>query len=210
MTNNIEWKTSQALVSYPDAMEQMEARVEQIIAHQASELVWFLEHPPLYTGGTSAKIHDLLDGKRYPVYPTRRGGQYTYHGPGQRIAYVMLDLRQREQDVRKFVYRMEEWMIRSLAEFDVTGERREGRVGIWVVLPSGKEAKIGAIGVHIRKWVTSHGLALNVHPNLTDFSAIVPCGIQEHGVTSLHDLGVKVTLEEVDVVLRRVFGEVFV
>ncbi len=210
MTNNIEWKTSQTLVGYPDAMEQMETRVEQIIDQQATELVWFLEHPPLYTGGTSAKVQDLLDGKRYPVYPSRRGGQYTYHGPGQRVAYVMLDLRQREQDVRKFVYQMEEWMIRTIAGFGIKGERREGRVGIWVVLPTGKEAKIGAIGVRIRKWVTSHGLALNVNPDLRDFSAIVPCGIQEHGVTSLHDLGVKATMEEVDAVLKHVFGEVFV
>jgi lipoyl(octanoyl) transferase len=187
----------------------MEARVSAIREAAAPELVWLLEHPPLYTGGTSAPDEDLLDPRRLPVHRTGRGGRYTYHGPGQRIAYVMLDLTRRDRDVRCHVHRLEEWMIRTVAHFGVKGERREGRVGIWVARPSSKEEKIAAIGVRVRRWVTYHGVALNVDPELDHYRGIVPCGIADHGVTSLAKLGVAATMEEVDRTLRATFGEIF-
>ena len=205
----IEWRVSETPVEYAAAVEEMEGRVAGIRAGAAAELVWLLEHPPLYTAGTSARDEELLDPRRLPVHRTGRGGRYTYHGPGQRIAYVMLDLRGRGQDVRCYVHRLEEWIIRTLACFAVRGERRDGRVGIWVVRPAGNEEKIAAIGVRVRQWVTYHGLALNVDPELEHYRGIVPCGIAEHGVTSLARLGIAATIEEVDTALRRTFAEVF-
>ncbi|MGB0697194.1 MAG: lipoyl(octanoyl) transferase LipB [Rhodospirillaceae bacterium] len=205
----MEWRISDGLVAYPDSLAAMEQRVTDIRTEGAEELVWLLEHPPLYTSGTSAQPTDLLDPERFPVYKAGRGGQYTYHGPGQRVAYVLLDLAQRGKDIRCHVHRLEEWMIRTLAEFSVQGERREGRVGIWVARGGGREDKIGAIGVRVRRWVTFHGLALNVEPDLSHFGGIVPCGISNHGVTSLWDLGIHVTMEEVDSALLRVWPEVF-
>ena len=205
----IEWRVSETPVEYAAAVEEMEGRVAAIRAGAAAELVWLLEHPPLYTAGTSARDEELLEPGRLPVHRTGRGGRYTYHGPGQRIAYVMLDLRRRGQDVRCYVHQLEEWIIRTLARFAVRGERRDGRVGIWVVRPSGNEEKIAAIGVRVRQWVTYHGLALNVDPELEHYRGIVPCGIAEHGVTSLAELGIAATMEEVDTALRRTFAEVF-
>jgi lipoyl(octanoyl) transferase len=205
----IEWRVSETLVEYAAAVEEMEGRVAAIRAGAAAELVWLLEHPPLYTAGTSARHEELLEPSRLPVHRTGRGGRYTYHGPGQRIAYVMLDLRRRGQDVRCYVHRLEEWVIRTLACFAVHGDRRDGRVGIWVVRPSGNEEKIAAIGVRVRQWVTYHGLALNVDPELDHYRGIVPCGIAEHGVTSLAELGIAATMEEVDTALSRTFAEVF-
>jgi lipoyl(octanoyl) transferase len=208
-TGAIEWRIGETPVDYEPAVEEMEARVAAIRAGTAPELVWLLEHPALYTAGTSARDEDLLDPSRLPVHRTGRGGRYTYHGPGQRIAYVMLDLARRGPDVRCHVHRLEEWIIRSLARFDVCGERRDGRVGIWVVRPGGAEEKIAAIGVRVRHWVTYHGLAINVDPELAHYRGIVPCGIAEHGVTSLASLGVRATVEEVDAALRATFAEVF-
>ena len=187
----------------------MEARVAEIRAGRAPELVWLLEHPPLYTAGTSADDADLVDPGRFPVYRTGRGGQYTYHGPGQRVAYVMLDLQGRGGDLRRYVHDLEDWLIRALARFNVKGERREGRVGIWIARDAGREDKIAAIGVRVRRWVTYHGIALNVDPDLGHFEGIVPCGVREHGVTSLVDLGLPVTLADADVALRAAFEEVF-
>ena len=205
----IEWRIEPGLTAFADAHAFMEARAAQIRVGEASERIWLVEHPPLYTAGTSADPADLIDPERFPVHDTGRGGQYTYHGPGQRVAYAMLDLKLRGSDVRAYVHDLEEWMIRTLALLGVTGERREGRVGIWVVRGHGREDKIGAIGVRVRKWVSFHGLALNVNPDLSHFTGIVPCGIAEHGVTSLHDLGVKASMAEVDQALRTVFEEVF-
>lgn len=209
----VEWTVSDTLVPYADALEIMDARVAAIADGRAAEAVWLLEHPPLYTGGTSAHDDELLD-QRFPVHRVGRGGQFTYHGPGQRVAYVMLDLRQRGPDVRRYVATLEEWIIRTLAHFNVRGERREDHIGVWVRRPDkgpGCEDKIAAIGVRIRRWVTLHGLALNVDPDLTHFSGIVPCGVadQRYGVTSLTDLGHVVTLPEVDMVMRREFNELF-
>lgn len=204
-----EWRVTDALVPYPDAEAEMVSRVDAIRAGTAPELVWLLEHPPLYTAGTSARDADLLTPSRFPVYKTGRGGQYTYHGPGQRVAYVMLDLKRRQADVRRFVQDLEDWLIRTLWRFNVRGERRDGRVGIWVPREGGREDKIAAVGVRVRKWVTFHGIALNVDPDLSHFSGIVPCGIRNHGVTSLHDLGLPVTLGNVDVALKSCFDEVF-
>jgi len=205
----IEWRISTTPVDYRGAVEEMERRVAAIRAGAAAELIWLLEHPPLYTAGTSAHDAELLEPGRLPVHRTGRGGRYTYHGPGQRIAYVMLDLRKRGQDVRCYVHQLEEWIIRTLVRFEVRGERRDGRVGIWVVRPSGNEEKIAAIGVRVRQWVTYHGLALNVDPEIEHYRGIVPCGIAEHGVTSLAELGVAATMEEVDSALRRAFAEAF-
>ncbi|MEX5726923.1 lipoyl(octanoyl) transferase [Rhodovulum iodosum] len=213
----LEWLISEAPVPYPEAEAWMEARVEAIAAGRAEEAVWLLEHPPLYTAGTSAKAADLIDPDRFPVFQTRRGGQYTYHGPGQRVAYVMLDVGVRGRDVRRFVWQLEEWVIATLAEFNVRGERREGRVGVWVVRPdrpptpdgSPREDKIAAIGVRLRKWISFHGISINVDPDLSHFDGIVPCGIAEHGVTSLVDLGLPVTMADVDLALRRSFDRVF-
>ncbi|VAV94388.1 Octanoate-[acyl-carrier-protein]-protein-N-octanoyltransferase, partial [hydrothermal vent metagenome] len=175
----------------------------------APELVWLLEHPPLYTAGTSADSRDLISPDRFPVYETGRGGQYTYHGPGQRVAYVMLDLSKRARDVRKYVHNLEQWVIDTLAAFDVIAERRAGRVGVWVTRSDGREEKIAAIGVRVRKWVTYHGICINVAPDLDHYSGIVPCGISEHGVTSLSDLGRNVTMEEVDAALKQTWGKNF-
>ncbi len=207
-----EWRWSDGLVAYPEALSFMEQRVAQIREGQAPECVWLLEHPPLYTAGTSARADDLLDA-RFPVYDAGRGGQYTYHGPGQRVAYVMLDLKRREPDVRRFVHDLEEWVIRALARFNVEGQRRTGRVGIWVEREGangvGREDKIAAIGVRLRRWVSFHGISINVEPDLSHFGGIVPCGIREHGVTSLVDLGLPVTMADLDQALIESFDEVF-
>jgi lipoyl(octanoyl) transferase len=203
----VEWRIAPGLTPYPEAVAFMEERAAAIASGQRPELVWLVEHPPIYTAGTSAKDADLLEA-RFPVFKTGRGGQFTYHGPGQRVGYVMLDLKQRGADVRAYVRGLEEWLIRTLAAFNVKGERRDGRVGIWVARGS-KEDKIAAIGVRVRRWVTFHGVSLNVDPDLTHFSGIVPCGVSEHGVTSLHDLGLPVTMADVDVAMRDAFKEVF-
>jgi len=208
-TSLIEWRIDRSPVDYEAAVEAMEARVAAIRAGAAPELVWLLEHPPLYTAGTSARAEDLLDPPLLPVHRTGRGGRYTYHGPGQRTAYVMLDLAVRDRDVRCHVHRLEEWMIRTLARFGVKGERRDGRVGIWVERSGGEEEKIAAIGVRVRRWVTYHGVALNIDPELDHYRGIVPCGIAEHGVTSLARLGVATTMTAVDDALRATFGEIF-
>ena len=205
----VEWSVAREPVSYPDAVHSMEERVAGILAGRASEQVWLLEHPPLYTAGTSAQADDLLDPQGLPVFKTGRGGQYTYHGPGQRVAYVMLDLAARRRlDLRCFVRDLERWLIGALAEFGVAGMCRSGRVGIWVETESG-EAKIAAIGVRVRRWVTFHGVSLNVAPDLAHYRGIVACGIREHGVTSLAALGIGATMAEVDRVLRRKFDAVF-
>ncbi|MBK6895226.1 MAG: lipoyl(octanoyl) transferase LipB [Alphaproteobacteria bacterium] len=209
----VEWKTEKTPVDYPFAVSEMERRVEAIRAGTEDELVWLLEHPPLYTAGTSAKAKDLLN-PRFPVYETGRGGEYTYHGPGQRVAYVMLDLRKRGPDVRAYVCALEDWIIRSLAHFDVKGERREGRIGIWIDLSrhgglAGQEAKIAAIGIRIRRWVTYHGVAVNINPDLSHFGGIVPCGIAEHGVTSLAALGIDCKMSEFDRVMKSEFEKKF-
>ncbi len=201
------WQVRPGLLPYPEAVDFMERRVAAIADGREPELVWLVEHPAIYTAGTSAKDSDLLDA-RFPVYKTGRGGQFTYHGPGQRVGYVMLNLKPRGGDVRRFVYDLEEWLIRTLARFDVKGERREGRVGIWVARGS-REDKIAAIGVRVRRWVTFHGVALNVGPDLSHFTGIGPCGIRGHGVTSLADLGLPSTMTEVDVALRSAFEDVF-
>ncbi|MGF6229074.1 lipoyl(octanoyl) transferase [Inquilinus ginsengisoli] len=203
-----DWRIDDGAVPYPEALAAMEARVAAIRAGTAPELVWLLEHPPLYTAGTSAHDTDLLTPDRFPVYRTGRGGQYTYHGPGQRVGYVMVDLKRRNPDVRVYVHSLEEWLIRTLARFQVKGERREGRVGIWVER-DGIEKKIAAIGVRIRHWVTFHGVALNVDPDLSHFAGIVPCGLAQYGVTSLVDLGLPVTMADVDLALREAWDEVF-
>ena len=205
----VEWRTSAGLVAYPEALAAMEERVTAIRDHGAPELVWLLEHPPLYTAGTSAAPEELLDAARFPVYAAGRGGRYTYHGPGQRIAYLLLDLKRRGGDIRRYVHLLEELAIRTLAEFGVHGERREGRIGIWVELGDGSEAKIGAIGVRVRRWVSYHGLALNLRPDLGHFQGIVPCGISEYGVTSLAALGVRADLADLDAALRRSFADLF-
>ncbi|HVT25746.1 MAG TPA: lipoyl(octanoyl) transferase LipB [Rhizomicrobium sp.] len=202
-----EWIVNPGLLPYPEAVAFMEDRAAKIAAHEANEMVWLVEHPPIYTAGTSAKDEDLVD-RRFPVFATGRGGQYTYHGPGQRVGYVMLDLTRRKKDVRAFVRDLEEWLIQTLALFNVKGERREGRVGIWVVRGS-REDKIAAIGVRVRRWVTFHGVSLNVDPDISHFDGIVPCGIREHGVTSLADLGLPVTMADVDVAMKTAFEKVF-
>lgn len=209
----VEWLRSEGPVPYPEALQAMEARADAIARGAAGEAVWLLEHPPLYTAGTSARPEDLRDPHRFPVYEARRGGQYTYHGPGQRVAYVMLDLNRRGRDVRRFVCDLEGWVVDALAEFGVRGERRPGRVGIWVPRPekapnpdgSPREDKVAAIGVRLRRWVSFHGLSVNLEPDLGHFEGIVPCGIREHGVTSLVDLGLPVTMDDLDAALMRTF-----
>lgn len=213
----VEWITSQGLTAYPDALTFMEDRVSQITAGTADEAIWLVEHPPLYTAGTSAKQADLLKPDKFPVYTARRGGEYTYHGPGQRVVYVMLDVGARGHDVRAFVNQIEGWIIATLETFNVRGERRKGRVGVWVTrphkphLPNGcvTEDKIAALGIRLRKWVSFHGLSINVEPDLSHFSGIVPCGISGHGVTSLVDLGLPITMEDVDIALRQTFDHSF-
>lgn len=211
----IDWAVSDELIPYDAALAFMETRVQQIIDGEANELVWFLQHPPLYTAGTSAKSDDLLDPERFPVFDAGRGGQFTYHGPGQRVAYVMLDLRKRGRDVRKFVQSLEQVVIDTLGAFNIKGERRDGRVGVWVDrTESGgplKEDKIAALGIRLRKWVSFHGLSLNVEPDLTHFQGITPCGIADPGlgVTSLVDLGHPVSMEDADIALREAFEQNF-
>src|SRR5262245_60471925 len=207
-SGRIEWRVSETPVAYPGAVGEMESRVAAIYAGTAAEFVWLLDHPPLYTAGTSARDEELLEPQRLPVHRTGRGGRYTYHGPGQRIAYVMLDLARRHEDVHCYVHHLEEWLIRALARLGVAGERRQGRVGIWVA-QDGREAKIAAIGVRVRRWVTYHGFALNIDPDLDHYRGIVPCGIAEHGVTSLKALGVAVTMAEVDQALSATFADAF-
>ncbi len=208
----VEWRVAAGLTDYGVAVAEMEKVVAGIAEGRAAERVWLVEHPPLYTAGTSAVDAELLATDRFPVYRTGRGGRWTYHGPGQRVAYVMLDLRQRGQDVRRFVVALEDWLIATLAEFGVCGERRNDRVGVWVRRPEkGPQAedKIAAVGIRVRRWVTYHGIALNVAPDLAHFAGIVPCGIGGHGVTSLADLGWDGTMADVDAVLRRSFAEIF-
>ena len=207
LKTRLEWKVSAQPVPYPEALAEMEARADAIAAGTAEEEVWLLEHPPVYTAGTSAKDSDLIDA-RFPVYRTGRGGQFTYHGPGQRVGYVMLDLKRRKPDLRAYVQDLEQWLIEALASLGVKGERRADRVGIWVTRGP-REDKIAALGVRIRHWVTFHGVALNVNPDLSHFTGIVPCGVRGHGVTSLADLGIKASMEDVDQALKRAFAKVF-
>ena len=214
----VEWITSQGLTGYPQALAFMEARADAIANGTADEAIWLVEHPPLYTAGTSANRADLLTPDRFDVFEARRGGQYTYHGPGQRVAYIMLDVGKRGRDVRAFVCQIENWIIATLDTFNVTGERRAGRVGVWVTRPDKprqadgtlQEDKIAALGIRLRKWVSFHGLSINVEPDLTHFDGIVPCGISDHGVTSLVDLGLPVTMDDVDVALRATFESCFI
>ena len=213
----VEWIISDGLTDYRTAEAWMEARATAIAAGEAEECIWLVEHPPLYTGGTSARVEDLTEPDRFPVYPTRRGGQYTYHGPGQRVAYVMLNVAARGRDVRCFVRQLENWVIATLDQFNLRGEIRPGRVGVWVQRPekpaqpdgSPAEDKIAAIGIRLRKWVSFHGISINVEPDLSHFGGIVPCGITNHGVTSLVDLGLPVTMDDVDLALRATFDDVF-
>ncbi|MCH8465757.1 MAG: lipoyl(octanoyl) transferase LipB [Roseinatronobacter sp.] len=217
LADNLEWKILPGLSDYESTRAAMETRVAEIAAGHAPEAIWLLEHPPLYTAGTSARPDDLVAPNRFPVYSAGRGGQYTYHGPGQRVVYAMLDLNMRGRDVRCFVHDMEAWVIATLAEFGIRGERRTGRVGVWVTRPekppqpdgSAREDKIAAIGIKLRRWVSFHGLSINVEPDLTHFEGIIPCGIREHGVTSLVDLGLPVTMEDVDLALQRSFTQAF-
>lgn len=213
----VEWRIESGLTPYDHALAFMESRADAIRQGTAGEIVWLVEHPPIYTAGTSAQQDDLVDPDRFPVFKTGRGGEYTYHGPGQRVAYVMLDLKRRREDVRAFVAALEAWIITALAAFNVQGERREDRVGVWVVrpdrppLPDGSPAedKIAAIGIRLRRWVSFHGIAINVEPDLGHFSGIVPCGVTDHGVTSLVDLGLPVTMADLDVALKAAFEEIF-
>ena len=213
----VEWQVLPGLQPYAETLAAMEARAGAIAAGTAPEAVWLLEHPPLYTAGTSARAEDLTEPDRFPVFEAGRGGQYTYHGPGQRIAYAMLNLNERGRDVRKFVCALENWVIWTLAEFNVKGERRSGRVGVWVVRPDKapnpdgtlREDKIAAIGVKLRRWVSFHGISINVEPDLSHFGGIVPCGIREHGVTSLVDLGLPVTMADLDAALAATFSRAF-
>ena len=213
----VDWIRSDTLIPYAEAVAWMEDRAAAIARGEADEAIWLLEHPPLYTAGTSAKPADLTDPDRFEVHTTKRGGQYTYHGPGQRVAYVLLDVAARGHDVRAFVQQMEDWVIATLAEFNLRGEKRDGRVGVWIARPdkpplpdgSPREDKIAALGVRLTKWVSYHGLSINVEPDLSHFDSIVPCGITGHGVTSLVDLGLPVTLNDVDVALEKTFAQVF-
>ena len=213
----VEWITTDGLTDYEDALAFMENRVAGIVDGTADECIWLLEHPPLYTSGTSAKPADLVDPDRFPVFDARRGGEYTYHGPGQRVAYVMLDVGKRGRDVRKFVKDLEHWIIATLDTFNVKGEIRDGRVGVWVQRPekplqtdgSLAEDKIAALGIRLRKWVSFHGLSINVEPDLSHFDGIVPCGIRDHGVTSLVDLGLPVSMDDLDVALKSCFDAQF-
>ena len=213
----VEWVVAEGLVGYDDAVAEMEMRAGLIADGLARERVWLVEHPPLYTAGTSAKDEDLIAPERFPVHRSGRGGQFTYHGPGQRVAYVMLDLKRREPDLRRFVAALESWLIATLDGFNVKGERREDRVGVWVRRPEkaardgerAPEDKIAAIGIRVRRWVSFHGISLNVEPELSHFDGIVPCGVSDHGVTSLVDLGLPLTMADVDVALRREFERIF-
>jgi lipoyl(octanoyl) transferase len=213
----VEWIISEGLTDYEEAVAVMEARADAIARGEADELIWLVEHPPLYTAGTSAKVEDLVSPDRFPVHQAKRGGQYTYHGPGQRVAYIMLDVGKRGKDVRAFVCQIENWIIATLDRFNVIGERRAGRVGVWVTRTdkplqadgNPQEDKIAALGIRLRKWVSFHGLSINVEPDLSHFTGIVPCGITAHGVTSLVDLGLPVTMDDVDVALKQTFEASF-
>ena len=213
----VQWEITEEKVDYETALAKMDNHVEKMIQGEAGEKIWLLEHPPLYTAGTSADRQDLVEPNRFPVFETTRGGQYTYHGPGQRVVYVMLDLNKRGKDVKKFVKHLETWIILTLSEFNVIGQSRDGRVGIWVERPDKplenngalKEDKIAAIGVRLRKWITLHGMSINLDPDLGHFQGIVPCGIREHGVTSLVDLGLPVSMHDLDNALKKSFSEVF-
>ncbi|MEM1317053.1 MAG: lipoyl(octanoyl) transferase LipB [Pseudomonadota bacterium] len=212
----VEWIVAPELTQYEDALAFMDARVDAIARGEARECVWLVEHPPLYTAGTSANEADLTQPDRFPVFKTGRGGQYTYHGPGQRVAYAMLDLNRREKDVRRYVIALEDWLIATLDQFNIRGERRTDRVGVWVQRPDRPaptgtiaEDKIAALGIRLRKWVSFHGISINVEPDLTHFDGIVPCGVREHGVTSLVDLGLPVTMDDCDIALKAAFQEVF-
>ena len=213
----VQWEISDGEVGYDTALEKMDNHVEKMIDGEASEKIWLLEHPPLYTAGTSADKRDLIEPNLFPVFETKRGGQYTYHGPGQRVVYVMLDLNTRGKDIKKFVENLEAWIIHTLEEFNVVGQSRNGRVGIWVERPDKpknidglfEEEKIAAIGVRLRKWISFHGLSINVDPDLSHFQGIVPCGIKEHGVTSLVDLGLPVSMTDLDIALTKSFSKVF-
>ena len=213
----VQWEISDGEVGYDTALEKMDNHVEKMIGGEASEKIWLLEHPPLYTAGTSADKKDLIEPNLFPVFETKRGGQYTYHGPGQRVVYVMLNLNNRGKDIKKFVENLEAWIIHTLEEFNVVGQSRNGRVGIWVERPDKpknidglfEEEKIAAIGVRLRKWISFHGLSINVDPDLSHFQGIVPCGIKEHGVTSLVDLGLPVSMTDLDIALTKSFSKVF-
>ena len=213
----LQWEISEGEVDYDTALEKMDNHVQKMISGETDEKIWLLEHPSLYTAGTSANKKDLVEPDRFPVIKTKRGGQYTYHGPGQRVVYVMLDLNKRGKDIKKFIEKLEAWIIVSLAEFNIVGQRRSGRVGIWIERldkPKNadgllREEKIAAIGVRVRKWITFHGLSINVDPDLSHFQGIVPCGIKEHGVTSLVDLGLPVSMTDVDIALKKSFSKVF-
>ena len=213
----VQWEISDSEVGYDTALAKMDNHVQKMISGEADEKIWLLEHPPLYTAGTSADKKDLIKPNLFPVFETKRGGQYTYHGPGQRIVYVMLDLNKRGKDIKKFVNNLEVWIIHTLAEFNVIGQSRSGRVGIWVERPDKpknvdgflEEEKIAAIGVRLKKWVTLHGLSINVDPDLDNFQGIVPCGIKDHGVTSLVDLGLPVSMADLDIALKKSFSKVF-
>lgn len=204
MSHPFEWKSQEDPVDYPYALQWMDKRVRGLQSGQEPECVWLLEHPPLYTMGSSGQEKDVLQSKKYPVFKTCRGGQVTYHGPGQRVVYIMIDLNLRYHDIRRYVSELEEWIIQTLYDIGIKGERRQGRVGIWVQ-KEGQDHKIAALGVRVQKWVTSHGIALNVNPDLTAYQDIIPCGLKDYGVTSLADLGFKFTLQEVDEVLRKTF-----
>jgi len=211
-TEPVEWVVAEGLTRYPEAVDEMERIAAEIAAGNARERVWLVEHPPLYTAGTSSHDGDLVETARFPVYHSGRGGQYTYHGPGQRVAYVMLDLNRRTPDLRLYVAALESWLIATLAEFNIRGERREDRVGVWVRRPDkgpSTEDKIAAIGIRVRRWVTFHGISLNVEPDLSHYSGIIPCGVRQHGVTSLVDLGIPVTMPEVDAVMHKSFSAIF-
>ena len=213
----VQWEISESEVDYDTSLEKMEKHVRKIIRGEADEKIWLLEHPSLYTAGTSADKKDLVEPNRFPVFQTKRGGQYTYHGPGQRVVYVMLDLNKRGKDIKKFVENLEAWIICTLAEFNVVGQSHKGRVGIWVERPDKpknvngliEEEKIAAIGVRLKKWITFHGLSINVDPDLSHFKGIVPCGIKKHGVTSLVDLGLPVSMTDLDIALTKSFSKVF-
>ena len=213
----VQWEISESEVEYDASLEKMDKHVQKMIGGEADEKIWLLEHPSLYTAGTSADEKDLVQPNRFPVFETKRGGQYTYHGPGQRVVYVMLDLNKRGKDIKKFVENLEAWIVHTLAEFSVVGQSRKGRVGIWVERPDKpksingliEEEKIAAIGVRLRKWITFHGLSINVDPDLSHFQGIVPCGIKEHGVTSLVDLGLPVSMTDLDIALKKSFSKVF-
>ncbi len=205
----MEIKTTKSLITYEEAVDFMEERVKQIHESKAEEMLWFLEHPPIYTGGSSADIKELINSENLPVYLTGRGGKYTYHGPGQRVIYLMLNLTTRGQDIRKYVANLEDWIIASLAQIGLLCGKKTGRIGIWTKSKEGKDAKIAAIGIRVRKWITYHGIAINVNPNIDHYKGIIPCGISEFGVTSLQELGYNLSLEDLDIILKGNFNDFF-